>query len=309
MTLQQLEYVNALSKHRNFEKAAESCFVTQPTLSTQIKKLEDEVGFVLFNRSVKPLVPTKLGLEFIAKARSILDEVAALKSLVNQDLESTSGTFRLGIIPTLSPYVLPLFLPGFTKQNPHTHLIINELQSEEIISQLKSDQLDLALLATPLDERQIKEEVVFYEPFLGYFPEGHHQLKHEYLDFNQVELNDLLILDEGHCFRNQTLRICDIKAENLHHAFEYQSGSIETIKRLIEQNMGFSLIPALAARQDIKKENLRKFKMPVPAREVSIVSRISFHKSGLLKAIKDEIIKNLPKEFVIQTETQMIKWR
>lgn len=309
MTLQQLEYAVALFKHQNFEKAAESCFVTQPTLSMQLKKLEFEIGFEIFDRTKKPLKITTLGKLFIEKALIIVSETKELKNLVNHDLESVDGDFRLGIIPTIAPYLLPRFLPEFLLKNPKTRLIISELQSEDIINQIKTGKLDMAILATPIEEKQIVEEILYYEPFLGYFPIGHSQLDNTNINLNNLDYNDILILNEGHCFRNQTLSICNLKPELIESKFEYQSGSIETIKKLIEHKMGFSLIPALATYENIKENQLRKFSTPIPSREISIVYHKNFHKNGLINNLKKSILNNIPVDFIKNNTTQIIKWR
>jgi len=170
MTLQQLEYVIALDNYRHFVTAAQKCFVTQPTLTMQVKKLEDEIGIKIFNRSKKPLTPTKAGEQLIAKAREILRDVTELKDLVSNEKESMAGTFRLGIIPTLAPFLMPLFLPYFRKHYPEVKLIIRELQTLDIIKELKTDTLDIGLVVTPLDENSLKEIPIFYEPFVFTIP-------------------------------------------------------------------------------------------------------------------------------------------
>ncbi len=309
MTLQQLEYVIALSKHKNFEKAAEICFVTQPTLSMQLKKLEEEIGFLIFDRTKKPLQQTPFGTVFIDKATVILEEVSELKAIVNHDIFAVEGEYRLGIIPTLAPYILPLLLPEIAAKHPKTNLIIYELQSEDIIERLKVRSLDIAILATPLEEKSLDENIIFYEPFYGYFPDGHSQLNNKFIDINDLDLNELLVLEEGHCFRNQTLRICQVKDKYSAKNISYQSGSIETIKRLIEKGMGFSLIPALSKEIGTNPKLLRAFSAPIPAREVSLVSHRNFHKTGIKATIKRIILENLPPEFETGNNIRMIKWR
>jgi LysR family hydrogen peroxide-inducible transcriptional activator len=271
--------------------------------------LEQEIGFLIFDRAQKPVQITALGSLFIDKAMLIVSETQELKNLVNHDLESLDGEFRMGIIPTIAPYLLARFLPDFVAENKNTSLIISELQSEDIISQIKSGELDLAILATPIDEKQIIEEVLYYEPFLGYFPKNHPQLNNDFVDMENIDLSDILILNEGHCFRNQTLSICNLNPEWINSQMKYQSGSIETIKSLIEKDMGFSLIPALATYTNINTERVRSFKEPVPSREIAIIYHKNFHKNGLIRMLKKAILANISEDYTKNEYSQIVKWR
>ncbi len=309
MTIQQLEYIVALDDHRNFVKAAESCLVTQPTLTMQVKKLEDEAGVKLFNRNKKPLTPTVAGEQFLLKARQILRDVNDLKQLINDETECIEGTFRIGIIPTLAPYILPLFLYEFVNDHPNTHLQIKEVESEQMIDQLKHNLLDVGILATPIDESQIREIPLFYEPFWVLFPDHHPLLAHKRIKSEWLHTDDLLLLAEGHCFRNQTLNICNLK-EGKPRKLDYESGSIETIKNLIKRGAGYSLVPELSILEDLKtNKNLRPLEKPVPTREISIITHNSYSKEAFINLLRKSILKHIPDRFQKNQRFVTVKWR
>jgi LysR family hydrogen peroxide-inducible transcriptional activator len=309
MTLQQLEYVIALANYRNFVKAAESCFVSQPTLSMQLQKLEDEIGMQIFKRS-KPLQPTKAGESFIRKARKIVRELEELKNMVEEETASLEGNFRLAIIPTLAPSILPLFLKTFLEENPGTHLSISEMQSEFIIEALKDDKIDLAILATPLDENQLREVKLFNEAFLAYLPDAHPLMEKEKLEMEDLELDDMLYLSEGHCFRNQALNICKSASAKQEQAFEYQSGSIETLINMVKEGIGYTLVPELTLQHNKQlREHIKRFKAPEPSREVSIVVHKSFTKEILIEKLRKAIRDAIPEEMHHNERYFRVAWR
>lgn len=309
MTLQQLRYVVALDTHRHFVKAAESCFVAQPTLTLQVKKLEEEIGFYIFDRSVQPLAPTEMGQKFILRATQILREVEALKAMVNQDKEELSGTFRLGIIPTLAPYLLPLFLKNFSEKYPKITLEVREVQSEKIISDLLKNQLDIGLLATPLEENYLREIPLFYEPFLIYAHPEHCILEKESIAAQSLDEKGLWLLSQGHCFRNQILNLCQQKeALTLQDRLRFESGSIETLKKMVQHHSGYTLIPKLAVEaQDMPF--VRQFADPEPVREISLVVHNNFTKEKLLHELRKNIYQVIPEEFQRGNHFRTIKWR
>ncbi len=310
MTLQQLEYIVALDTHRNFVRAADHCLVTQPTLTMQVHKLEEEIGFRLFDRTKKPLQPTSLGNHFIERSRRILREVNDLKAMVSDELESVEGEYRLGIIPTLAPYLLPLFLAGFTEKYPGIRLRIEEMQSEVIIDRLKSDRLDFAILATPLNEPFLREIPLFNEPFLVYLPEGHQLLDEERIQAESLSGKSLLLLEEGHCFRDQALNVCALKDEDDHLPFEYQSGSIETLMRLVDKNIGYTLVPELAVGEFYRKNpRIMRFTEPEPTREISLVCTSTFSREKLLELLRSSIQQSVPGSFKRASHYIRVKWR
>ncbi|UZR93929.1 hydrogen peroxide-inducible genes activator [Chondrinema litorale] len=309
MTLQQLQYVVALDNHRHFVKAAESCFVAQPTLTLQVKKLEDEIGLVLFDRSAQPLKPTPLGISFISKAREILREVDALKNMVNTEKEVLEGTFRLGVIPTLAPYLLPLFIKQFSEDHPAISLEVKEMQSNEIISGLKNESLDIGLMVTPVNDNAIREYVLFYEPFLVYTSEENTLFDKEEVSATDIIPDGLWLLNQGHCFRNQVLNICNTSNLSAHKGLSFESGSIETLKNLVRYNYGYTLVPELSIHKKIDDPFLRRFSEPQPAREVSIVVHQSFARELLMERLRQAILNVVPDNFKKNKKFLKIQWR
>lgn len=309
MTLVQMEYIIALDTHRHFVKASKSCFVTQPTLTMQVKKLENEIGTLLFDRSKKPLEPTQIGKQFIEKAREILREVIQMEGIVSEERFSIEGTFTIGIIPTLAPYLLPLFLPKFVQKNPKTKLIIQELESLEMIKRMKEETVDVGIIVTPLLEKAIREIPLFYEPFLAYLPEGHSLLNKDKITANELNDENALILSEGHCFRNQSLKICNQNLKENTLGFEYQSGSIETLKRMVENGLGYTLVPELSVLKDENNPNIKRFQAMEPVREVSIACHKSFAKEHLIEILREAILDEIPKRFTKKEDYIRVRWR
>lgn len=309
MTIQQLEYIVALDNYRHFVTAAEKCFVSQPNLSMQVKKLEEEIGVKIFDRDQKPLEPTHTGEQILLKARQILREVDHLKAFVSQEKESTKGEFTLGIIPTLAPYLLPVFLPGFVKSHPDTRLIIRELQTEEIIRNLQQGTLDIGLAVTPLEEKSIREVALFHEPFLLYLPKNHPLLASERLNPEQLDREELLLLGEGHCFRDQTLELCKGRDPISEAGFAYESGSVEALMGLVRQGVGYTLVPEMSVGEKADRQHVRRFLPPEPVREVSIVVHQSFSREALLEELRDAIQDAVPDSFRKMRHYLRVKWR
>lgn len=298
MTLQQLEYIVALDEYRHFVTAAEHCFVSQPNLTMQVKKLEEEVGVKIFDRNKKPLQPTEIGKEVIKRARQILRESRQLTEFVNHEKESMEGELSIGIIPTLAPYLLPRLLPIFIKENPKIHLKIQEVQTGQIISQIKSGLIDIGLLVTPISETEIKEIPVFYEPFLLYLPEKHRLFHEKLLLAEDLDPSDILVLDEGHCFRDQTLSICNNAKSGTSIGFDYQSGSIETLKNLVRHGVGFTLVPELSVIDELASVHVKRFSSPEPVREVSLVVHNSFIKDSVIARLQETIRRVVPERLL-----------
>ncbi len=323
MTLQQLRYLIALDDHRHFGRAAEASFVAQPTLTTQLRKLEDHLGVQLIDRKATPVCPTPVGAKVIAQARIILDEVTGMRALLSEETESLSGTYTLGIIPTIAPYLLPLFIQSFTRLHPDIKLIIREMQSEQIIEGLQRNQLDLGLLVTPLDEKQLREIVLFYEPFLIYASPNEEILQQSPLLPDHVQRKDLWILEQGHCFRNQVLNICTVPpklststsapatsypAED-HRAFTFQAGSIETLKNMVRNNLGYTIIPEMSVHPELDRALVKRFAEPQPAREVSLVVNKTFTREQLLIELRKAILAVVPDSFMKNERYVGIAWR
>lgn len=308
MTLQQLEYIVALDEYRHYVTAAAHCFVSQPNLTMQVKKLEDEIGVRIFDRNKKPLQPTEIGKEVIARARKILRESKQLQEFINHEKESMEGEFTIGIIPTLAPYLLPYFLPLFIKENPKVHLKIQELQTGQIISQLENGIIDIGLLVTPLNETSIKEVSVFYEPFLLYLPENHRFFSEKLMLAEDLDPSEVLILDEGHCFREQALAICKQAKHGSSIGFDYQSGSIEALKNLVKNGVGYTLVPELSVINELDSVYVRRFTNPEPVREVSIVVHSSYIKESVIERLKETIQKVVPDRLLKKQPVVEFEW-
>lgn len=307
MNLQQLEYIVAVDTHRHFVKAADSCFVTQATLSMMIKKLEEELGVKIFDRSKVPVIPTDVGKAIIDQARIVLKEAKQLEQVVQQQKGQLSGDLRMAIIPTLAPFLLPLFLPRFLAQYPQVKLHISEMNTELIIKQLENQQLDAAILATPLKRPTLNEQPLFYEQFVVYASPGSKLMKKKYVLASDIDVNKLWLLEEGHCLRNQALNLCELKKQE-HEGFQldYEAGSIETLKKLVAINEGSTIIPELAL-QDMPEAELdciRFFKPPAPVREISLVTYRHFVKERLLDILRQTILESLPATISTQPAKQ-----
>lgn len=299
MTLVQLEYIIAVDTWRHFATAAENCFVTQPTLSMQIQKLEDEIGLKLFDRSKQPVVPTEAGRAIIEQARKILHERNRLLEIVEMTKGRLTGELRIGIIPTLAPYLLPLFVQPFTKKYPNVRLVVHELMTELIIDRLREGKIDAGILVTPLQEQGISEQVLFYEELMAYVSKKNAVYEKTYVLPQDIDPNKLWLLEEGHCFRSQIVNLCELKKmsrESSH--FDYEAGSIETLRRMVEMNDGITIIPELAtldmpARQ---QQLIRHFRKPAPLREVSLVVHRDLVKKRLIDMLREEILATVPEK-------------
>lgn len=299
MTITQLEYILAVEKHRHFRKAANECNVSQPTLSMQIQKLEDTLGFIIFDRSKNPVKPTVEGEKFIRQSRVVMREFKKLKDITLDPNAGVIGEFKLGIIPTLAPYIVPLFLSKFSELYPQVELVLEERTTAEIVEMLDKDELDAGILVTPLGNSSLVERVLFYEPFYGFISKEHDLFRKDQLDSEDLEYDGLWLLQEGHCFRGQVLNLCKKVGNSFgHHRFE--SGSLETLKNLVYKDSGYTLIPHLDMMEisGARKKMVRPFKAPVPTREVSIVYGRNFYKEKIIDALEKVILESLPSELL-----------
>ena len=297
MTFVQLEYIVAVDTYRHFAAAAGHCFVTQPTLSMQVQKLEEELGLKIFDRSKQPVIPTEAGREVIEQARKILAEKQVIGELIQARKGVLTGELRIGIIPTLAPYLLPLFVQTFSEKYPQIKLIVNELTTELVVSRLREGRIDVGILVTPLQENGIREQVLFYEELLVYVSRKNAAWKKTYMLAQDIDPSKLWLLEEGHCFRSQIVRLCELrKASKEGSHFDYEAGSLETLRRMVELNDGITILPELAAL-DLpakQKQLIRHFKRPAPMREVSLVVHRDFVKARLVQALHKEILLAIP---------------
>lgn len=300
MTLTQLSYIVAVDTHRHFQLAAEACGVTQPTLSMQIMKLEDVLGVRLFDRSRHPVEPTDIGRLVIDQARVVLREAARLRELVDEVGGEVVGELRIGVIPTLAPYILPRFLSDLSRRHPGLSLVVEEALTDQIVELLRSDRLDAGLLATPVDAPGIEERPLFEEPFVGYLSAGHALLGEERIAAEALEVDDLWLLHEGHCFRDQVLRLCGegTRRDGSPRPFRFESGNLETLKRLVKSSGGLTLLPILAALDldGEERSRIRPFSSPPPSRQVRLVHGKGYLKRGLIEAFVDSLLQALPEE-------------
>jgi len=309
-SITQLGYIIEVERVGHFGKAAESQHVSQPSLSMQIQKVEEEIGYPLFDRKKKPVIPTEKGKSYIEQAKRVLGEYSRLEKVSQGFGEERSGDFRLGIIPTLAPYVLPIFLEKFSKKFPKVDLYIEELKTETIIEQLRKDFIDAGILATPLKEKGIRERPLFYEPFYAYSSAEHEIHKSRGIKANQLAKNqDIWLLQDGHCFKNQVLNLCSLDEEtgvfkNIH----FESGNLETIRYLIKQTKGYTLLPYLFVQslpKNEKKTMISEFSSPVPTREVSLVHTRESWKKDVLEALLATIKANLPSDLVTERKSDI----
>ncbi len=309
MTFTQLDYIISLDTHRHFALAAEHCHVTQPTLSMQINKLERELGVQLFDRSKQPVLPTEAGSEVIARARKILSERSDLLESLDLRKGIVNGELKIGIIPTLAPYLLPLFIPAFTKKYPEVRLTLIELTTQNLVAALREGRIDVGILVTPLQEAGIREDILFYEELVAYVSKNNALYRKHFVLAKDIDPNKLWLLEEGHCFRSQIVHLCELRRKTREGShFEYEAGSIETLRRMVDLNDGITIIPELATldMNAHERKHLRYFKSPAPMREVSLVVHRHFVKKKLIEVLKEAIISIIPEKIRKNKRTLVI---
>ena len=304
MTIIQLSYIVAVDNYRSFAKAAEKCFITQPTLSMQIQKLEDELGVLLFDRSKQPVKTTDIGLKIIEQARVVLDEFSRINDVIDLEKKEIVGTFKIGIIPTIAPSLLPLFIQKIVTKYDKLEVIINELETNAIIQKLKSDELDAGIVATPLGKDDIVEEPLYYEPFVGYLSKEHRLWKKKKLSPGDLLFDDLFLLKEGHCFREQVIKICSKHMEDKKDSsrnINFEGSNLDTLKKMVEKNFGMTLMPYLSTVEMKNTENhkrIRLFEPPMPIREISIVFQRAKLKKHIIDIFVNEIKNSVPRKLL-----------
>ena len=300
MTLTQLEYVLAVNRYRHFGNAAKACFVTQPTLSMQVQKLEDELGIILFDRSKSPILPTSEGELIIEQAKTVVREQKRIFDLVQRAKDELAGDFRLAVIPTLSTYILPLFLKSFVGKYPNVNLIIDECKTDEIVAQLAADEIDAGLLVTPLRDASLIERVLYYEPFYLFVAPDHPLARKKKISQDDLKLEEIWLLNKGNCFRDQVLSICSEgkDKDEIRGNIRFESGNLETLKNMVLNSSGYTILPHLAVGQlsPETRKLIREFRPPVPTREVSIVYARRVLRERVIDALQEEILTALPGE-------------
>lgn len=307
MTLTQLEYVLAVYKHKHFGKAAESCFVTQPTLSMQLQKLEEELGIIIFDRSKSPITPTPEGLPVIEQAQVVIYEQKKLINIINENKGELRGDFKLAVIPTLSPFIIPLFAQSFVEKYPSVNLQIIEQKTDDIIALIKDDEIDAALVVTPLHEKSIVEKILYYEPFYLFTSKKSELFKKKVVQESDLDINEVWLLDKGHCFRDQVLNICTQKKDRtLKNPINFESGNFETLKNMVLKSSGYTLLPYMAVEElsSEHKKLVRPFENPIPLREVSLIHSKNCLKEKIINALEEEILSFVPEELIDFAEGQ-----
>jgi LysR family hydrogen peroxide-inducible transcriptional activator len=311
VTLSQFEYILAVEECRHFGRAAKACHVSQPTLSMQLQKAEDFLDVIIFDRSKNPIMTTQKGSIVVEQARIVLREYQRIYDLLAADNTTLSGDFRLGVIPTLAPYIIPLFVESFCETYPDVNLYIEEMKTEAILSAIKADQLDGGLLVTPLKDDQVIERTLFLEPMLAFVGEKSSLLQKDKLSVNDIKRKGLWILNEGNCFRDQVFNLCQYakgeKSESVFPNLSFEGGSIETLKTIVSSGNGHTVLPFLSTTQLSKKQSkqIKPFKGAVPCREVSLVHSRIYLKEKIINAIEDAILLNLPNELASSKNRQI----
>lgn len=308
MNLAQLRYVVALDEHRHFSRAARSCGVTQPTLSTQLAKLEHELGIEIFNRDRRPVEPTDLGRRIVDQARRVLREAGRFEELILEAREVVAGDLRVGVLPTLAPYLLPRFVSDLSRRHPGISLAVEELVTEQILEGLEAERLDIGVVATSEGKRGWIERELFQEPFVGYMAPGHPLLERDRLRREDLRIEDLWILHEGHCLRDQILELCeDLHSEGAgRRSVTFRSGNLETLKQMVDSSGGMTLLPGLALDrlQGAERDRVRQFVEPAPARIVRLVQRKTYLKRSLIEAFTAVLLQALPADGVRSLEAR-----
>ena len=302
MNIQQLEYIIAVDTHRHFAKAAEASFVTQPTLSMMIQKLEDELGVKVFDRSQLPVQPTPIGIKIINQARVIVSQMKQIKEIIQEEKGVVKGTFKLGIIPTVSPYLLPKLMHRHEINGYDIALKIEEPTTWQAVDKIISGTLDGAILATPLSNDKLREYPIYYEKFYAYVsPKETSLYAKKELNEDDLNINRLWLLEEAHCFRSQIIRICNKrKRKSSHTLFSYEAGSIDTLIKIVDDNSGMTIIPEMAIEEltEKQKQNVRPLRNITPMREISLITRNDFLREKLIDIIIDEVKESVPTEYL-----------
>lgn len=295
MTLLQLTYIAALDRHGHFRLAAESCHVTQPTLSEQVRKLEEELGAVLFDRDTRPVTPTTIGRQVVAHARLVLAEAERLREVVREQTGEIDGELRVGLLSTLAPYLLPLVIAPFSERYPEVALSFEELRAEQIVEHVRRDLLDVGLIATPTSARGVVAVPLFEEPFVGYVARGHRLYEQETIGTEDLSPEDVWLMREGHCFRAQAERLLESGATGGpdRKAVQFESGNLETLQRLVDRGHGMTLLPGLAVQGEGSHapESVRPFRAPAPRRTVRLVYASALVKRRLVQAFAAEVTR------------------
>jgi LysR family transcriptional regulator, hydrogen peroxide-inducible genes activator len=312
ITLTQLEYIVAVDTYRHFGKAAEHCFITQPTLSMQIKKLEEDLEIIIFDRSKQPLIPTDVGQRIIEQSRIVLKQSEEINNIVKDHKNKVSGLLRMGIIPTLAPYLLPIFIGKYKKKYPNIFIKVVEQTTENIVNLLQKDLIDVGILVTPLKEDKINEKPIFYEEMLIYANSGHKLHKQKEITLQDIATPEIWLLSDGHCFRDQVINLCSfLGTTDSTLPFHFEAGSLETLMNIIDREGGITLIPELAkdGMSPQRLANVESFTSIKPLREVSLVYSRHFAKHKLINLLWREIREDVPLAMQDKERGTVVEWK
>ncbi|MCF6333375.1 MAG: LysR substrate-binding domain-containing protein [Draconibacterium sp.] len=312
VTLTQLEYIVAVDTYRHFGKAAEHCFITQPTLSMQIKKLEEDLEIIIFDRSKQPLIPTDVGVRIIEQSRIVLKQSEEILNIIKDHKNLVSGMLRIGIIPTLAPYLLPIFIGKYKKKYPNIFIKVVEATTENIVELLNKDLIDVGILVTPLKEEKIIEKPIFYEEMLIYANSGHKLHSQKEITVLDIATPEIWLLSDGHCFRDQVINLCSyVGTTDSPLPFHFEAGSLETLMNIVDKEGGITLIPELAkdTMSEKRGNNVRSFSNIKPLREVSLVYSRHFAKHKLINLLWREIKDSVPQELQDESRGTIVEWK
>jgi len=310
ITLIQLEYITALDTYRHFATAAEKCFVTQPTLSMQVRKLEEDLGFIVFDRSRQPVIPTEQGKYIIEQARIVLQEASRIETIASELKQQVSGELRIGLIPTISPFLLPLFAGHFKKAHPSIDLKVEEAVTETIERMLQKDMLDIGIVVTPLHNPVIIEQILYYEEMMIYHHPGHPFSEKSIINADKIDHGDMWLLGDGHCFRSQVVNFCEIqKLEHTKLPYKFEGGSINTLMKIIDREGGYTLIPELAFLENKSNEQVKRFARIKPLREVSLIYTRKYAKTRMIELLAECIKTSIPEHMLIRERGAVVEWR
>lgn len=307
MTIQQLEYIIAVNEFRHFARAAEHCGVTQPTLSAMTQKLEEELGVKIFDRHVQPVVPTNIGAKIIKQAELVREQVSRVRDIIREEKQEAKGLFRMAVLPTIAPYLLPRFFPQLREKYPEIDIRVVERKTHEVIAALHRDEIDAGIIANHTEEADLNDDVLFYDEFFGYVSKKENMFKNELVRTSDISGSRLWLLDEGHCFRDQLLKFCQMDSVKSNQMI-YQLGSLETFMRMVEGGQGLTFVPELATFQlnEQQKELVRPFAVPRPARPIVLVTKKDFVRNSLLELLKAEIKKAVPEDMLMLKAVQAL---
>jgi LysR family hydrogen peroxide-inducible transcriptional activator len=297
MNIQQLEYITAVDKLRHFARAADECYITQPTLSMMIQKLEEELDVKIFDRTKHPVEPTPIGKQIIEQAHTSLNHFRQIRHLVENEQQTVTGRFVLGVIPTIATYIVPVLLNKHSETG--IELTLKEYTTPELIQRICRGELDGGLLAGPLNRPELTEYPVYYEKFYAYVSPLDKRSAQKEIDLNDIDISELWLLEEVHCLRGQIERLCRMKrnAVDAYAPVRYESGSIDTLIHIVDYNQGITIIPELHAMglSEDRQENLRAFKNTTAVREVSLVVSTGFVRHNMLGCLRELILGAIPK--------------